>query len=109
AGAQGSQAGTGGTIVTVDLELDAWRQEWSRDTEKLPELRGRIRRQNRRMRFGLVAILVCLAVATAIALLRPTDGWRGFALGVWGAVVVAGSYTLWVRRGTWEPAALTSQ
>jgi hypothetical protein len=61
------------------------------------------------MRFGLVAILVCLAVATAIALLRPTDGWRGFALGVWGAVVVAGSYTLWVRRGTWEPAALTSQ
>lgn len=95
--------------MTLDLELDAWRQEWSRDTEKLPELRGRIQRQNRRMRFGLAAILVCVAAATVIALLHPTDGWRGFALGVWGAVLVAGGYTLWVRRGTWEPAALTSQ
>jgi len=94
--------------VTVDLELDDWRREWSRDTESLPELRLRIQRQNRRMKIGLTALVACLVLATAIALFHPTDGWRGFALGVGGAVLVAGGYTLWVRRGTWAPAALTS-
>jgi hypothetical protein len=95
--------------VSVDLELDDWRREWSHDTEVLPELRLRIQRQDRRMKVGLLALLACLVLATGVALLRPTDGWRGFALGVWGAVLVAGGYMLWVRRGTWEPAALTSQ
>lgn len=91
-----------------DLELDDWRKEWSRDTEPLPELKQRIVRQNRRLKLGLVALAACLVAGTLLAVFVATSGWRGFATGLWAAVLVVGGYALWTRRGTWEPAAQTS-
>jgi hypothetical protein len=96
--------------VSADLELESWRQAWSVDTEPLPELKRRVRAQNRRLVLGLVAMACVLVIATAVALRQPPgSGWRGFAVGVWAASAVGGAYALWARRGTWEPSAQTTE
>lgn len=92
----------------MDLELDDWRREWSRDTEPLPELKQRVRRQDRRLRWGLVALAATLVAGVVLALSFATSGWWGFATGLWVSVLVVGGYVLWTRRGTWEPAGQTS-
>ena len=94
--------------MIVDLELDDWRREWSRDTEPLPELKQRVRRQDRRLRWGLVALAVMLVAGMVLALSFATSGWWGFATGLWASVLVVGGYVLWTRRGMWEPSAQTS-
>ena len=95
--------------MSLDLELDGWRREWSVDTEPLPELKRRVRAQNRRLRFGVAAIACCLAIGTALALGHPLDSaWGGFAVGLWAASVAGVAYALWVRRGTWEAASQTT-
>lgn len=95
--------------MSLDLELDTWRREWSIDTEPLPELKRRVRAQNRRLMIGISAVAACLAAGTAIALRHPLDsGWGGFAVGLWVASVVGIAYAVWVRRGTWEPASQTT-
>jgi len=94
--------------MSLDLERERWRQEWSFDTEPLPELTRRVRGQNRRLLAGGIALAACLAAATVVALRAPGSEWSGFAIGVWAAAVVGGGYALWVRRGTWEPAAQTT-
>lgn len=93
----------------MDLELESWRREWHVDTEPLPDLKRHIRGQNRRMLAGGALIVVCLAVATVLGLQQPTSGWGGFAVGVWIATLLAGGYTLWVRRGTWKPEGTTTE
>ncbi|HET7250253.1 MAG TPA: hypothetical protein VFI79_10435 [Gemmatimonadales bacterium] len=95
--------------MSVDLELESWRREWRVDTEALPELKRRIRGQNRRMIAGAHVILVCLAIATVLGFRQPRSGWGGFAAGVWIATVLASGYTLWVRRGTWATPAATTE
>jgi hypothetical protein len=95
--------------VSVDLELESWRREWRDDTEPLPELKRRIRGQDRRMIAGGIVILVCLAIATLMGFGQPRSGWGGFAAGVWIATVLALGYTLWVRRGTWATPAPTTE
>lgn len=95
--------------MSVDLELESWRREWRIDTEPLPDLKRRIRGQNRRMLAGVALIAVCLAVATVLGLRQPNSGWSGFAVGVWIAILLAGGYTLWVRHGTWKPEAATTE
>ena len=95
--------------MNLDLELESWRREWSVDTEPLPELKRRVRAQNRRLALGVLAIACCVAIGTAIALRHPLDsGWGGFAVGLWAASLVGVGYALWVRRGTWEPASPTT-
>jgi hypothetical protein len=75
----------------------------------LPELKRRIRGQNRRMIAGGVVVAVCLAFATVMGLRDPGSVWGGFAWGIWTSTVVAGGYVWWVRRGTWEPASSTTE
>jgi len=96
--------------VSLDLELDAWRREWSADTEPLPELKRRVFAQNRRLGLGIAAIAVCLAIGTGIAVGHPFGSWwGGFAVGLWVASAVGVGYVLWVRRGTWRPASETTE
>ena len=95
--------------MSLDLEMESWRQEWSVATEPLPELKRRIRAQNRRLVAGTLAIAACLAMATLLAVAHPTSGWRGFAFGVWIASLVGVGYALWARRGTWTPATQTTR
>jgi len=94
--------------MTTDPELARWREEWSFDTEPLPELRQRVRAQNRRLAAGGVLLAVCLAAGAVLGLRLPASAWGGFALGLWLAALVGGGYALWVRRGTWAVAAQTT-
>lgn len=96
--------------MSLDLELESWRQEWKVDTEALPALARRVRHQNRRLIAGAAAVAVCIAIATALALRHPASpGWTGFAMGIWLATLVGMGYAVWVRRGTWESAARTTE
>jgi hypothetical protein len=95
--------------VSIDLEIESWRREWTFETEPLPELKRRIRGQNRRMIAGAVVIVVCLAFATVMGLRDPRSAWGGFAWGIWISTLLAGGYAMWVRRGTWAPAAPTTE
>jgi Na+/melibiose symporter-like transporter len=95
--------------MTVDTELESLRQSWRRDTEPLPELKRRIRRQNRRMAWGVALLALVLIAATVMAVLHPDSFWRGFLVGVAIAILVGGGYAWWVRRETWAPAAETTQ
>ncbi len=95
--------------MSPDLEFDAWRHEWTRDTEALPDLKRRIRGQNRRLVAGAALIAACLVGSIVVALRHPSAGWAGFAVGVWVSALASGGYALWLRRGTWEPAAETTR
>jgi len=92
--------------VTIDTELESWRQEWQSEAEPLPDFRKKIRRQNLRMIVVAAVISVCLIVATALA--RRSSFMAGLAAGMWAASLSMGAYTLRVRRGAWKPAAQTT-
>lgn len=91
-----------------DTELEAWQQEWRDQTEPLPELKNKIRRQNLRTVVAIGAISVCLAFSTAAALAGWGSFVSGLATGMWVASVLLGSYAWRARRGSWKPAAQTT-
>jgi hypothetical protein len=94
--------------VSNDTELEIWRQEWRDQTEPLPELRKKIKRQNLRTAAAIVAIGVCLAVSTLVALKTRSPFMAGLAAGIAFASVFMGGYAWWVRRGAWKPTAQTT-
>jgi hypothetical protein len=94
--------------VSNDTELEIWRQEWRDQTEPLPELRKKIKRQNLRTAAAIVAIGVCLAVSTSVALKTRSPFMAGLAAGIVFASVFMGGYAWWVRRGAWKPTAQTT-
>lgn len=94
--------------MSVDTELETWRQQWRDQTEPLPELKRRIRRQNQRSALAVVAICVCLAVS-AIAAWRTRSAFvAGIGAGIGFAGLVMGAYILRIRRGSWKPSAQTT-
>lgn len=94
--------------MSNDTELEIWRQEWRDQTEPLPELRKKIKRQNLRTAAAIVAIGVCLAVSTSVALKTRSPFMAGLAAGIVFASVFMGGYAWWVRRGAWKPTAQTT-
>ena len=94
--------------MTVDTELETWRREWLRQTEPLPELKRKIKRQNLRAIAGAAVICACLVFSTIEALRTRSSFMSGVAEGIWFSSLFLGSYTWWVRRGTWKPAAQTT-
>jgi thiosulfate reductase cytochrome b subunit len=94
--------------VTTDTELEIWRQEWRNQTEPLPELRKKIRRQNLRTVAAVVAICLCLAFSTVEALRNHSSFMAGLAAGISFASLFLGGYAWWVRRGAWKPTAQTT-
>lgn len=94
--------------MTTDTELQTWQQEWRDHTEPLPEWKRKIRRQNLWTAAAIVALCLCLAFATLWAWRSRTSFAIGFAVGLWVASTVAGSYAWWVRRGAWRPTAQTT-
>jgi hypothetical protein len=95
--------------MTIDIELDAWRREWSSGTGTLPDPRRRIRRQNLRKMLALALLAVCLAFSTVMAVREPGSFWKGFAAGIWSTALVVGGYAWRVHRGAWRPSAQTTQ
>ncbi len=94
--------------MTIDTELENWQREWRHQTESLPELKRKIRRQNLRTVAAVVAICVCLALSTAGALRARSVFLAGLATGIAFASLFAGGYAWWVRRGAWRPTAQTT-
>lgn len=94
--------------MTNDTELDAWRREWRDQTEPLPDLKKKIRRQNLQSLAAVLAVCGCLAVSTVLALRNRTPFMAGLAVGIGFAGLVLGAYVWWVRRGAWKPTAQTT-
>ena len=94
--------------MKTDLELESWRQEWRDQTEPLPQLKKKIRRQNLRTAAAVIAIVCIAALSTVEALRTHSSLVAGFAVGLVVASVCVGSFAWWVRRGAWKPAAQTT-
>jgi uncharacterized membrane protein len=94
--------------VTTDTELESWRREWRDQTEPLPELKRKIRRQNLRMIAGVIAICICLVISAVEAFRHRSAFVTGMAMGIGFASLFLGGYTWWVRRGAWKPTAQTT-
>lgn len=94
--------------MTSDLELETWQREWREQTEPLPELKKKIKRQNLHTVLAVVAICACLIVSTVWALRSGSSFMFGVASGIGFAGSLAGSYGLWLRRGAWRPTAQTT-
>jgi len=94
--------------VTNDTELESLRREWRDQTEPLPDLKKKIRRQNVRTVVAILAIGVCLAISTATALRTRSFFMAGVAVGIAFGSLFLGGYAWWVRRGAWKPTAQTT-
>lgn len=94
--------------MTIDNELETWRQQWHSETEPLPELKRKIKRQNLRTVAAVVAVCVCLALSTIEALRTRRSFAIGLASGIAFSSALMGSYVWWVRRGAWKPTAQTT-
>jgi hypothetical protein len=95
--------------VIADTELETWRREWQSQTEPLPKLKKKIKRQNLQTIAGVALMCVCLAYSTTEALRTRSSFMAGLAAGLWFAGLVLGSYIWRVQRGAWKPAAQTTQ
>ena len=95
--------------MSRDAELEIWQREWRDQTEPLPALKKKIKRQNVRTVVAVVVIAVLLAFSTTQALLRHGSFMSGLATGLWFASLLLGSYGWRVRRGSWKPTAQTTQ
>ena len=94
--------------MTNDTELEAWQREWRDQTEPLPDLKKKIRRQNLQSLAAVLAVCACLALSTVLALRSESPFMSGVAVGIGFAGLVLGGYAWWVRRGAWKPSAQTT-
>ena len=91
-----------------DQELDAWREQWGRVAEPLPELRQiqrKIKRQQ--LNFVLDSLLAAIGFVASLIFLvfvRQDRGLLapGWVDGVCVLLFVAAGYSLWAKRGTWR-------
>lgn len=95
--------------MNTDTELEVWQGEWRQQTEPLPELKRKIKRQNLRTWLAVAAIAVCLLFSTTEALRGRGSFMAGLASGLWFASLLLGGYGWWVRRGSWRPTAQTTR
>lgn len=96
--------------MNVDLELESWKRQWREPGgETLPDFRAKIRRQDRRTMLVLMLGAVCLVGSLVAVWQVRTAFWSGLAAGLWFSTAVMGAYVWRVRRGTWRPAARTTQ
>ena len=96
--------------MSVDSELDAWRQEWRSDAAPLPDLSAKVRRQTRFMRMMLGAeVLVTIGIgggSTAWAIAEREADFVWLAVACWIFIGAAWAFAMVNRRGLWAPAAL---
>ena len=94
--------------MTVDPELQAWREDWRAKVEPLPNLKRKIRRQHARTIAAAILMCACLAVSTIGAFRKPTSFTAGLATGLWFTAIFAGGYAWGIKRGAWKPSAQTA-
>ena len=102
--------------MSIDSELATWQKEWREpaaeqrvdQSELLPDLMKKIRRQDRRSAIAVGLTCVCVILGSVAAWRVRTSFLSGLATGLWFASLTMGTYAWWVRRGTWKPAARTT-
>jgi high-affinity Fe2+/Pb2+ permease len=94
--------------MNIDMELASWKQEWREQTEHLPDVRKKIKRQDRRTMTAIVLACVCMVLSAIAAWRVHTAFFYGLAAGLWSSCLIMGVYAWRVRRGTWKPAAQTT-
>lgn len=96
-----------------DRELEIWREEWRSETEPLPEIKSKIKRESRRFVLGNIvaaaAAIAALVFSAMVALRDPSPEKIAWAVGIWVLTFVAGGYRVWNQRGVWRPAAQTTR
>lgn len=96
----------------IDAELESWRGQWQSTSPVPSDLRARVERETRMMRFFLAAEVVVTAVigggSLIWALLTRRTDTLVLALGVWMFIGLAWTISFVLRRDTWAPAALST-
>lgn len=98
--------------MEADVELDSWRLLWQARAPVVPDVRARVERETRRMRWfvaGEIAITIVFGGGSLgwAALARRTDVLV-LAIGVWLLLAIAWTLAFLLRRGAWAPAAATT-
>lgn len=95
--------------MNIDLELDAWREEWQREAAAAPDLRRKVERQTRLMRVMRASeILVTMAFGGGTIVWAVRSGQASvFVLAglTWLSIAMAWAFSLANTRGLWSPAA----
>jgi hypothetical protein len=94
--------------MKLDSELESWQQEWRAQTQPLPALKRKIRRQNLRTVAAVVTICLCFAASAIAAFRYHSSLMAGGAAGISFAGLFLGAYAWWVQRGAWKPTAQTT-
>ncbi len=98
--------------MSVDAELDAWRQEWQSNAPVLPDLSAKVRRQTRFMRLMVaMEILVTVVIGGGSIVLAVLAGQTDFLVltaAVWVFIAAAWTFAFLNRRGCWAPEALNT-
>jgi hypothetical protein len=94
--------------VNIDTELATWQQEWREQTEPLPDVRKKIKRQDQWTTFAIAAACILLVLSAIAALHTHNSFFSGFAAGLWFTCLTTGAYAWRVKRGTWKPTAQTT-
>jgi len=98
--------------MEADVELDSLRRLWQARAPAVPDMRERVERDTRRMRWfvaGDIAVTVVFGGGSLAwaALSRRTDVLV-LAIGVWLFIAIASTLAFLLRRGAWTPAAATT-
>lgn len=95
--------------MSADTELDVWRRQWQAAAAAPVDLRRKVQRQSRFMRFMLlVEILVTVVIgggATAWAARSPEPDVVVLALVVWFLFAATWTFAVVSRRGLWSPGS----
>jgi hypothetical protein len=96
--------------MTVDRELDTWREQWNSipgpPAEFQRKVQQRIKREDRYFLLGnlLTGIAFLGMLIFAVYLRHQTSSMGpGWATGLCVLVFVSAGYRVWVLRGTWRP------
>jgi hypothetical protein len=97
----------------ADLELDRWRELWQTQHDAAPlDLRARVDRQTRRIRWLLVLpVLVTIVMGGGFgwqAIDSPSFDSIALAAATWTFIAAAWTIALVNSRGTWRPLAETT-
>jgi hypothetical protein len=103
--------------MSVDLELESWRQQWQSPTGESPaagvprklDLRKKVARQSRLMRLALALdCLVTVVIGGGVTLLAARS-WgldtASLAFATWVFLAAAWTFVLGANSGNWSPAS----
>jgi hypothetical protein len=95
--------------MNIDIELEAWRQQWQSGATVPLDLRRRVERQSRFMKIALIGdILVTITIGgatTGWAFRSPQPDIVLLAVATWVFIATAWTFTLTVNRSNWSPSA----